>query len=132
MFPGFTDQHQSDGVDSVVSVPDSVAITDTPMSSCPELAGVADSPAFLSQVLDGVASRCPLQVHAGGRHTRDHLVRLSEGQRSLWQPHTHLGHSGPQQQLGTGCVFGVSALTDTWDTWQGMLTVCGPETPKEP
>lgn len=81
MFPGFTDQHQSDGVDSVVSVPDSVAITDTPTSSCPQLAGVADSPAFLSQVLDGVASRCPLQVHAGGRHTRDMWPQATEATR---------------------------------------------------
>lgn len=55
MLPGFTDQHQSDGMDSVVSQsPDSVAITDTPTSSCLELAGVAGSPAFLSQVLNGV------------------------------------------------------------------------------
>lgn len=66
MLPGFTDQHQSDGMDSVVSQsPDSVAITDTPTSSCLELAGGAGSPAFLSQVLNGVDSRCPLQVHAG-------------------------------------------------------------------
>lgn len=63
-------------MDSVVSQsPDSVAITDTPTSSCLELAGVAGSPAFLSQVLNGVIR----DAHCRSMQATTHQRHVTKG-----------------------------------------------------